>query len=145
MQWNKIRGPFEIRITAVKDQVRAGIISKQYLSEAAAPKSGGTGTFQASHHLRDKLLIAGGVAAGACAQSGSSRPSLASLLPLTIRCGLSPVSPEICFSGSPPATTLSRLPGPEPTDSRKQIPHSWSSTRRDKCSLGLRRIPTSFI
>src|SRR5580693_3788001 len=43
MQWNKNSGPVEIRITAVKDQARAGLISTQYLSDSVAPKAGGRG------------------------------------------------------------------------------------------------------
>jgi hypothetical protein len=39
MQWNKAAGPMEIRITAVKDQARAGIISTQYLNDTALPQS----------------------------------------------------------------------------------------------------------
>ena len=67
MQWNKLPGPFEVRITAVKDQARAGLVSAQYLSETAAvDKSGGSGVFQPSHGSRGKwLIVAGAVAAGA--------------------------------------------------------------------------------
>lgn len=36
MQWNRIPGPFEIRITAVKGQARAGTICSGYLSDAPA-------------------------------------------------------------------------------------------------------------
>jgi hypothetical protein len=36
MQWNKTAGPIEIRITAVKDQARAGIITTEYLNDTAA-------------------------------------------------------------------------------------------------------------
>jgi hypothetical protein len=68
MQWNKVAGSFEIRITAVKEQARAGIVSTQYLSDAQAVKSGGSGTFQASHNTRTKwLMIGAAVAAGAAA------------------------------------------------------------------------------
>jgi hypothetical protein len=49
MQWNKTAGPVQIRITAVKDQARTGIISTQYLSETVALASGGQGEFKASH------------------------------------------------------------------------------------------------
>src|SRR5258708_196342 len=49
MQWNKTPGPVEIRITAVKDQARAGLISTQYLSNAVASNAGGEGVFSASH------------------------------------------------------------------------------------------------
>jgi len=68
MQWNKNAGPVEIRITAVKDQARAGLISTQYLSDAVAPKAGGEGVFSTSHKGRLKwILIAAGVGAGAAA------------------------------------------------------------------------------
>ena len=68
MQWNKNAGPVEIRITAVKDQARAGLISTQYLSDSVAPKAGGEGVFSASHKGRMKwILIAAGVGAGAAA------------------------------------------------------------------------------
>jgi len=68
MQWNKTPGPVEIRITAVKDQARAGLISTQYLSDQVAPKSGGEGVFTASHGGKMKwLLIAAGVVGGAAA------------------------------------------------------------------------------
>src|SRR5437764_4013393 len=56
MQWNKTPGPFEIRITAVKDQARAGIVSAQYLSDTVVAKAGG-GTFQPSHHSVGKWLL----------------------------------------------------------------------------------------
>src|SRR6202162_5326918 len=70
MQWNKTAGPVEIRITAVKDQARAGIISTLYLSDAVALKAGGEGTFAAPHQGRTKWIliavaaVAGGAAAG---------------------------------------------------------------------------------
>lgn len=92
MQWNKIPGPFEVRITAVKDQARAGLVSTQYLSDAvaAATKSGGTGTFQASRKLRPKwLLVAGAVAVGAgagmvLARSHTPAASTAAPTPATV-------------------------------------------------------------
>src|SRR5579871_3441355 len=68
MQWNKTPGPVEIRITAVKDQARAGVISTQYLNDQVAAKSGGEGTFTASHGGKKKwLFIAAAVAGGAAA------------------------------------------------------------------------------
>lgn len=68
MQWNKNSGPFEIRITAVKDQARAGLISTQYLSDSVAAKAGGDGVFSTSHKSRTKwILLAAGVGAGAAA------------------------------------------------------------------------------
>jgi hypothetical protein len=66
MQWNKTPGPVEIRITATKDQARAGIVSTEYLSDTVAPKTGGEGVFTASHGGHKWLWIAtiAGIAAG---------------------------------------------------------------------------------
>jgi hypothetical protein len=67
-QWNKVAGPMEIRITAIKDQARAGIVSTQYLNDTAVPQAGGEGTFKASHGSKTKwLLIAAAVGGGAAA------------------------------------------------------------------------------
>src|SRR5271154_5001158 len=62
MQWNKTPGPVEIRITAIKEQARAGIISTQYLSDAVATKSGGEGVFTTSHGGHKWLWVAGVIA-----------------------------------------------------------------------------------
>jgi hypothetical protein len=67
MQWNKTPGPVEIRITTVKDQARAGIVSTQYLSDAIATKAGGEGTFSASHKSRTKWVLIAAAAGGAVA------------------------------------------------------------------------------
>lgn len=47
MQWNKTAGPMEIRITAIKDQARAGIITTQYLNDTAAPQAAPKAALQA--------------------------------------------------------------------------------------------------
>ncbi len=67
MQWNKNSGPVEIRITAVKDQARAGLISTQYLSDSVAPKAGGDGVFSTSHKSRTKWILIAAAAGGAAA------------------------------------------------------------------------------
>jgi hypothetical protein len=67
MQWNKIPGPVEIRVTTVKDQARAGIVSTQYLSDAIAPKAGGEGSFSTSHKSRTKWVLIAAAAGGAVA------------------------------------------------------------------------------
>jgi hypothetical protein len=66
MQWNKTAGTIQIRITAVKGQARAGIVSTQYLSESVAPTAGGEGVFTRSHSGHKWLWIAAvaGLAAG---------------------------------------------------------------------------------
>lgn len=81
MQWSKTPGPMEIRITAVKDQARAGIISSQYLNDTALPQAGSDGVFKASHKSKTKWLILGAAVAGAAAagvafgQSHSAAPA----------------------------------------------------------------------
>jgi hypothetical protein len=78
IRWNNNAGPVEIRITAVKDQARAGIVSTQYLSEAASAAAaatvapalsaaGGQGEFKASHKGRSKWLWLAAAAGGAAA------------------------------------------------------------------------------
>jgi hypothetical protein len=67
MHWNKTPGTLEIRISAVKDQVRAGLVSTQYLSDTAAPKAGGEGVFTSSSHGGHKWLWIAAIATGAAA------------------------------------------------------------------------------
>jgi hypothetical protein len=67
MQWNKTPGVVEMRITAVKEQARAGIIGRVQLSDSVAPKSGGDGVFTASHS--HKWLWIGALAAAAAGGS----------------------------------------------------------------------------
>lgn len=96
MQWNKTPGPVEIRITAIKDQARAGIISTQHLSDTVAAKAGGEGVFTASHGGHKWLwltaIAAGAVGGGAAfaLSRGSTTPS--NTPPVT---GLSIGSPSI--------------------------------------------------
>jgi hypothetical protein len=80
MQWNKTPGRIDIRITAIKDQARAGIISTQYLSDTAATKAGGEGVFTASHHGHKWLWVAAivGGAAGAGLAFGRSQSTSSS-------------------------------------------------------------------
>jgi hypothetical protein len=90
MQWNKIPGPFQIRITAMKDQARAGVVSTQYLTDAAVPRPGGEGTFSASRHGRNKWILIGAVAGGAAAglAFGRSQPHTAAAAgPAALRIG----------------------------------------------------------
>ncbi len=89
MQWNKTAGTVEIHITAVKEQVRAGLVSTQILSDSVAPKAGGEGVFTASHHGHKWLwiaaLAAGAAGGGAYAllrsqgSAASSSPAIAGL------------------------------------------------------------------
>ena len=69
MQWNKTPGTVQIRIAAIKEQARAGLISTQFLSDSAAPTAGGEGVFTASHKGHKWLWI-GGIAALAAGGAG---------------------------------------------------------------------------
>ena len=79
MQWNRTAGPFEIRITAVKGQARASVVSSQSLSgpaevRAAAPER--TLAARGGHKLLwISLVVAGGAAvavAGVAARNSSA-------------------------------------------------------------------------
>ena len=71
IQWNDIPGPVRIRITAVKDKVRAGIVVDQYLSDQIPARSGVSGSGDVHPWKRGKwlaiALIAGGAAAAGVA------------------------------------------------------------------------------
>lgn len=58
MQWNKTPGTVQIRISAVKDQARANVVSTQYLSDTVVAKAGGEGVFKASHSGHKWLWLA---------------------------------------------------------------------------------------
>ena len=90
MQWNRTAGPFEIRITAVKGQARAGVVSSQSLSNAPAARDTGAGKLHAargSHKLLwISLVVAGAAAAGVAgiAARKSSAAAASSVTPLKI-------------------------------------------------------------
>jgi hypothetical protein len=95
MQWNRASGPFEIKITAVKEQARAGIVSTQYLNDSLAPKAGGQGTFTASHHSRTKWLLISAVGAGALAGVAFSHSSSHAASASAVSVGLQIGNPSI--------------------------------------------------
>jgi hypothetical protein len=88
MQWNHTAGPFEIRITAVKGQARAGAVSAQSLSDAPETKAaapGRTGAGWGSHKVLWISAIVAGVAAVAVAGVVARKSSPASAVtPLQI-------------------------------------------------------------
>jgi hypothetical protein len=91
MQWNRTAGPFEIRITAVKGQARAGVVSSQSLSSAPEVRDSGAGKLHAargSHKLLwISLAIAGAAAAGVtgvAARKSSSAAASSVTTPLKI-------------------------------------------------------------
>jgi hypothetical protein len=88
MQWNRAAGPFELRITAVKGQARAGVVSSQSLSSAPEARvdtkirsAGG------SHKLLWISLVVAGAAVVGVAGVAGRKPSDAggsSVTPLKI-------------------------------------------------------------
>ena len=118
MQWNRLPGPFEIKITASKDQARAGIVSTQYLNNFGPPKAGdfaapkaadfttpkagdftphkagGEGTFRASHS-HTKWIVIAALAAGAAAGLALGRTSHTPAAVATSPVGLQIGSPSI--------------------------------------------------
>ena len=83
MQWNRTAGPFEIRITAVKGQARAGVVSSQSLSNAPLARDAEGGKLpraRGGHKLLwISLVVAGaaavGVAGVAARKSGAAAAS----------------------------------------------------------------------
>lgn len=90
MQWNRTSGPFEIRITAVKGQARAGVVSSQSLNNAPEARDVSREKLRAgrgSHKLLWISLVAAG--AGAVGVAGvaarkSSAPAASFATPLKI-------------------------------------------------------------
>lgn len=82
LRLNRTPGPFEIRISVVKEQVRAGMVSFQYISDVK-----GGAPARATSRLRRKWLIlllaaaGGGIAAGTL---GGSDGSAAAGPPLSV-------------------------------------------------------------
>jgi hypothetical protein len=76
MQWNRVTGPLEIRITATKGQARAGTVCGLYLSKVESD------TALVVHRSHKKVWIGVGIAAaafvGAAAISNRGTPSSAS-------------------------------------------------------------------
>ncbi len=89
MQWNRTPGPFEIRITAVKGQARAGTVSSQFLSDAAEVKDASASKTHASHKLLwISALIAGAAVAGVAGivagKGAAAAPAGSAVTPLQI-------------------------------------------------------------
>lgn len=101
MQWNHTPGQFEIRITALRDHARAGIVCQQYLSDKISARAGGSGTFTSAHHINYKWILiglaAGGGVLGAMAFAKgrtSQTPGVAPTLPPTIGAPVITIGPQ---------------------------------------------------
>lgn len=90
MQWNRTAGPFEIRITAVKGQARAGAVSSQSLSNASEVRAAAPGKSHAGRGSRKllwiSLVVAGAAAVGVAgvAARNTSSTAASSVTPLKI-------------------------------------------------------------
>jgi len=81
MQWNRTEGSFEIRITAVKGQARAGTVCAVYLSKVTSTtaESGTTAPFKLARNHKWLWIAAGvagaaGVVVAAAALRGKATP-----------------------------------------------------------------------
>jgi hypothetical protein len=87
MRWNKLTGAVNIRITAAKAGVRAGVISTQTIDAAAQPQSAGSVRKGKPRMLWIAVAVAGAAAAGLAAGSmrgSKSTPEAAATQTLTI-------------------------------------------------------------
>lgn len=72
MQWNRIPGSFEIRITAVKGPIRAGTVCSQQLTNALAAQPAGLGKDRVGPRRGHKFLWITLAVAGAAAGSAAA-------------------------------------------------------------------------
>ena len=83
IQWNRIPGPFQVRIVASFEQVRAGIVSRQYIegpaaltaTSAGAPGAPVTATRSHTRWIAIAALAAGGATAGILLGRSRGTPS----------------------------------------------------------------------
>jgi len=75
MQWNRTVGPFEIRITAMKGQTRAGTLCSQYLTDALAPHQARVGPRHGHPWLWVSLALAGATAGSLAVTGLSGKPA----------------------------------------------------------------------
>lgn len=67
VRFNKTAGPFDIRVTAVKGQVRAGTAIPRQLSTPGGAKTAGQAAYHAPRKRFKTILLVAGVAAGSVA------------------------------------------------------------------------------
>ncbi|MEJ7608236.1 MAG: hypothetical protein WKF37_18700 [Bryobacteraceae bacterium] len=65
MVWNRITGPFQIRITATKGEIRAGVLTAQYLSDTV--KAGKGNALVSTKRSGSRWILIGAVVGGAAA------------------------------------------------------------------------------
>jgi hypothetical protein len=77
MQWNRIAGPFEIRITAVKGQTRAGTVCPQYLTDSPAASKPLARVGPSRKWLWITLAVGGAAVGGIAATAAGGKPTAA--------------------------------------------------------------------
>jgi len=106
IQWNRAAGPFQVRVTTVKGQNRAGAVVSQYLSEAVSEKPSKGPSLASGGHTRGRwfyavLLVTAGAAAGGAAL-GLSRYSKTAAQPAMAEALTAPTQV------GPPAITIGK-------------------------------------
>jgi hypothetical protein len=90
MQWNRTAGLVEIRVTAAKGAVRAGIVCAQYLAESATAANAGSAKSKVgggSHKWLWIAVVAAGAAGGALAAGAIASKSSSSAAPSGVQIG----------------------------------------------------------
>lgn len=102
---NQVGGRFQVRIAAIKEQARAGIVSFQYIAGPAGRPAPSAATAGSHHHARWIALagLAGGGAAAGILAARSGRPVSASTPP-----GPSATSTGTSISIGSPAITVGK-------------------------------------
>ena len=80
MQWNRVTGPLEVRVTVEKGQTRAGTVCALYLSdapEAAAAQPAHMGPGHSHKWIWIAAAIGGAAAAGVAATAAKGKPTVA--------------------------------------------------------------------
>jgi hypothetical protein len=80
MQWNRVTGPMEVRITAAKGQARAGTVCGLYLSNAlvsSEPRQSKSGGWRSHKKIWIGVGIAAAAFVGVAAVSSRGTPSAA--------------------------------------------------------------------
>lgn len=72
IRWNRIAGPFQIRVTAAKGESRAGAICSQYISDTPIAKSSRSSGSGKKKWIAIAAIAAGGAAAGMVAGRGGA-------------------------------------------------------------------------
>ena len=93
MRWNRAAGPFEIRVTAVKGQAKAGMSLTQYLSGLPQSSSARTsgGSVGGGGHKWVWIVLAGAAAAGAVGFAEMNKGSSSSASASTVSTAASTV------------------------------------------------------